>query len=247
MIKTLIIEDEKEVGNLIKTLLSNYTSNLDIIGIIGSVKKSISIIKEEKPSIVFLDVELEDGNGFDVLNHFKDREFVVVFITGYSKYSINAIKYQACDYILKPVLLKDLKAAVEKAKRKVFEKNILKEVSKTNKNLLSERFVIPASDKNSIIYNYDDIIYIASEEGYSNFYMKNKATLLIKKTLKHYEEVLPNHFLRVHKSYIVNLKFVQSYRIKRSGLLFLKDEKSIPISARKKQLFLRNLKAISHS
>ena len=239
MYKTLLIEDELEVSTLLQTLIKNYTSDLSIIGVATSVNQAIEIINAQQPDLLLLDVELDDGTGFDLLDHFKKPSFVTVFITAYSRYSIEAIKHRTADFILKPIVVKDLVEGIERAKEQIKEKRILAKVYKLNQKVADRKITFLLKNERSIICDFNDIVYLKSDQGYTRVFLSETKPALLKKTLKDYESILPKQFYRIHNSYIVNKHYIKSFLLERTGKVTMKDGTILPISARKKQEFLQ--------
>jgi two-component system, LytTR family, response regulator len=242
-LRTVIIDDEQDAADFIKSIIGEYCPGLEFAGKAHDVNEGIEVIKELKPDLVFLDVEMPHGTGFDLLAHFPDKEFDVVFITAFNHYAIKAIKYSAVDYILKPINISELIAAVNK----VMEKRTAN-VTRGNENIrilldnlksgLPSRLAIPTSDGMEYI-NPKDIIRIEADRSYSWFYITGDRKMLVSKNLKEFQDLLNDrHFFRPHNSHLINLKFVRKYIRKEGGYIEMQDGSEIPVSRNRKDLFL---------
>lgn len=247
MIHTIVIEDEIEIQNFIVSLLRQYCKGLRIVGTCSSVKEAKSLITHKKPELVFLDVELEDGKAFEILKAFNKNDFVTIFLTGYSKYGIDAVKHSVSDYLLKPIILKELIAAVEKAKLQVKENLMLRKFHKDSsvENMI-EKMIVQKIDKSKTLLSYSEILYWESEQGYTRVHLNDKQSFLLNGTLKSFSDKLPSFFIKIHRSYTINLNFVQSYGMNRNGWVKLKNEKILPVSSRNKNIFLNAINSRSN-
>ncbi|AXG68848.1 transcriptional regulatory protein YehT [Kordia sp. SMS9] len=246
MIDVLVIEDEIEIQNFIVSLLSTYCKDLQIVGTSSSVAEATSLIKIKKPELIFLDVELKDGKAFDLLNCFDVNDFVTIFLTGYSKYGINAVKYGVSDYLLKPIILKELIESVEKAKAKVKEKHMLRKFyTDATIEEVSGKILVQKINKLKVLLNYAEILNWTSEEGFTRVYLNDNQSFLLNGTLKSFYDKLPSFFIKIHRSHAVNLHFVQSYGMNRNGWVKLNNGTILPVSSRNKRAFLAAINAFS--
>lgn len=240
MYKTLIVEDNKKSAELLATYVTNLFCDLQIIGVAKNVKEAVELIYQEKPSIVFLDINLQEESGFDVLKQTNSDEYVVIVTTAYSEYSLQAIKASAVDYILKPYDVEELKSAVKKAKTQLELKNGRKESSASQS--LDDRIFIPTLD-GLILLMVDDIVCITADTSYSEFHTTDGKKTVSSKSLSVYEDILkPKLFLRVHKSSLVNLKHVKKYYRGRGGYLSMSNGMTVNVGESKKDELLRYLK-----
>lgn len=247
MIDTIVIEDEIEIQNFIVSLLRNHCQGLRIVDTCCSVKEAKSLIAERNPELVFLDVELEDGKAFEILKEFDQNHFVTIFLTGYSKYGINAVKHNVSDYLLKPIILKELVEAVEKAKQRVKENRMLRKFHADSPiENISGKIIVQKIDKSKALLNYSEILCWESEQGYTRVYLNNEQNLLLNGTLKSFCDKLPSFFVKIHRSHAINLNFVQSYGMNRNGWVKLKNGKILPVSSRNKSNFLNAINSLSN-
>jgi len=245
-LKTVVIDDEQDAVNFIRSIIIEYCPGLEFGGKAYDVNEGIEVIRDIKPDLVFLDVEMPHGTGFDLLAHFPDKDFDVVFITAFNHYAIKAIKYSAVDYILKPINISELIAAVNR----VMEKKTAN-ITKGNENIrvlldnlksgLPSRLAIPTSDGMEYI-NPKDIIRIEADRSYSWFFISGSRKMLVSKNLKEFQDLLNDrHFFRPHNSHLINLKFVKKYIRKEGGYIEMLDGSEIPVSRNRKDLFLAHM------
>ena len=215
MEKAIVIEDEFNVRKGLISLLEEYCPNLQIVGEARTVLEAVDLINARQPELVFLDIRLPDGTGFDVLKAITHTKVKVIFVSAYSEYALKAIKYSAIDYILKPVIPEELVEAVEKATELIehdqqfFELN-LQSTMKSNEK--PSKLVIKT--KTEVFYfDIADIVYCRSDVNYTYFHFINHKPLLVSKTLKYYEDILREHnFGRIHQSYLVNRRYAQGIK-----------------------------------
>jgi two-component system LytT family response regulator len=240
MIKTLIVEDNKKSAELLVSYISNLFCDLDVIGVAKNVEEAVSLIYREKPSIVFLDINLQEESGFDVLKQTNSDEYEVIITTAYSEYSLQAIKASAVDYILKPYDVEELKGAVKKAKNQLELKNGKRD--QPDSQILDDRVFISTLD-GLIFLLIDDIVCISADSSYSEFHTVEGKKVVSSKSLSVYEDLLRSKlFVRVHKSSLVNLKHVKKYHRGRGGYLIMSNGMSVNVGESKKDELLRYLR-----
>jgi len=246
MLKALIVEDEPRSRLMLKNFVDNYCQGVHVIGETATVEGGISFIIDHKPDLVLLDVELEDGKGMEILDHFKTQQFITILITGYDHYAIEAIKKDALDYILKPVVIRELREAIEKAKKKIAELDLL--MGLQNKEDITpiddHKIVIVNDKKKRQIINCQDLLYIEAKNQYTKWHLKETSNLFFRKSLKEYDMILPEYFYQIHKSYIINLNYVTSYDKKGRGGFVQINDIQLPISYRRKTDFILRLKQV---
>lgn len=245
-LKAVIIDDEQDAVEFISSIIGEYCDSLEVAGKAYNVIQGVQVIKEIKPDLVFLDVEMPNGTGFDLLAQFPEKEFDVVFITAFNHYAIKAIKFSAVDYILKPININEFIDAVSKVLKKRSEKSSgrndsLKVLMENLRPPSPSRLAIPTSDGTEYL-NPKDIIRIEADRSYSWFYLNGNRKILVSKHLKEFQELLgERHFFRSHNSHLVNLKFVRKYIRKEGGYIEMLDGSMIPISRNKKDIFLEHM------
>lgn len=245
--KAIIIDDEKHCREVLQALLNRYCPEVEIIATCNGGAEALLALEHQQPDMVFLDIEMPGMNGFEWLDQCTRRDFAIIFTTAYNDYAIKAIKHSALDYLLKPV---DKDELVEAVKRAAQEKNT-RTADRVSQLLESmqvkkpgKRFAVPTME-GLILINPDDIEYVKSNGAYSHFYFTDRHHLLISKTLKEAEEVLPpEDFFRIHNSYLVNLKYVQKYIRGEGGEVAMMNGEMIPVSRARKQDFLNLLEKI---
>jgi two-component system, LytTR family, response regulator len=247
MYKAVLIDDEIKSRNLLKSILENYCSDIFVAGEAKDVKSGTELIRKEKPDIVFLDIEMPDGTGFDLLERVSEHQFFLIFATGHNDFAIKAFKYNAIDYIPKPADIEDVKDAVERIKKtqnlQINEKLVKQLLFSVNEKQ-KRKLVLKNSDEIHIV-DIGDIIRCEAEGGYTTFFLKGGKKIIISKNLKEYEEILKyESFIRTHNSHLVNLCFVEKYRKADGGFLIMNDKSQVPVSIRKKESVLDALENI---
>ncbi len=244
--KVVIIEDEKNAQEVLANILKLVDKSIVITGFAETVPEAIELINLKKPDVVFLDIHLKNGTGFDVLEKLNNFQGKVVFTTAYENYAIKAFKFSAFDYILKPINPQELKTTMaelinEVTKNQKFEEmlHVFNEHKEKPKN---PKIVLKALNNQHVVY-IKDIIRCESEGSYTKFLLKDKS-FLISKNLKHFTEILSEYqFVRTHQSHLVNTKYV--LRINSNNFLELIDGSEIPISSRKKTEVNRIIKKLN--
>jgi two-component system, LytTR family, response regulator len=238
--RALLIEDKAYIRKGLLNLLELINANVEVIGECESVKEAVIVANACKPELVFLDISLTDGTAFDFLEQTKQLNFKVIFITAYEEYALKALKIGAVDYILKPVDIDELQAAVNKVSKLSVE--VQQQQIKTTKQVFNndaDTLILSLQDTFQLI-DLKDLMYCESDKGYTTFYLNNGKKYLASKPLKEFEEqLIQNTFIRPHQSFIVNLKFIDKYD--KSGTIHLKNGTRIPVSLRKKETFLTSL------
>ena len=242
MIKAVIIDDELSSRELLTNMLTNFIKDVEVIGEAVDVSSGIELIKIKKPELVFLDIEMPGGNGFSILNAFREFPFKVIFVTSYNQYAIEAIRYAALDFILKPIDLKELESALKRYQSFQMNQNLnLNFLADTQSNPSSDydKIVVPGAKENTVLY-FKDIVSIQAQGAYVFFYLENNEKRMSTYPLSHYEELLPaTQFFRIHKSYIINGSKVVHIDTGRGGKAHLRDGSSLDIAMRRKTAFLR--------
>ncbi len=242
-IKAVLIDDEANNNESLNSLIGKYCPTVKVVGMANNIESGVLLINETLPEIVFLDVEMPFGNGFDLLNKLAPINFAVIFVTAFDKYAINAIKYSALDYILKPVDIQELKAAVEKAISNYQKTDHNKRVDNLLFNMTTRKSlthkVALSSQQGLLFENVENIICLNASGNYTIVYTNNNRKLLITKTLKEFEDLLPEDFFcRIHHSFIINLNYIKKYFKGRGGIVEMENGLKIEVSARKKSEFL---------
>lgn len=234
--KVILIDDE--VANLknLQSLLGTHCSQVKVVGLAQSIKQGVELINLHQPDLVFLDIQMGAQTGFDLLGQLSEQLFEVIFVTAYDWYGVQAIKFAALDYLLKPVNIEELVSAVDKASHKVKFKLQNEQLSfllhqlKQPATTLSHKIAL--SQQNEIRYvEISDIERCEATNNYTYFFLANGDKLLISNSLKEYADMLkPYGFLRTHQTHLVNPSFVKSWLKEDGGALLMKNGSKIPIS-----------------
>lgn len=244
MIRTIIIEDEPVSRDMLQLMLQRYKADIDIIDICSNPADGIESIAKHQPDLIFLDIQMPKMNGFDMLKKIGQVSFEVIFTTAFDQYAINAIRISALDYLLKPIDDEDLSTAIEKCKERLLNKktghqfeNLFNNLA--NKNPLDKTLALSASDGISFI-KMSDILRVEANGRYAKFYLLNKETILVSKTLGDFEEILSaNQFFRIHDSSIINLNHVKKYIRGDGGTVLLSDNTELDVARRRKEEFVK--------
>jgi two-component system, LytTR family, response regulator len=248
VVRAIIIDDEKKSRNALTSLLERYCPNVIISGEAEGVQSGIQMIKNNNPDVIFLDIQMQDGSGFRLLESFDEIKFEIVFTTAFDQYAIKAIRYSALDYLLKPIIPEELIDAV----RKVEEKKIIKNAN-LNKNVdvlldninpqnsEAKKIILSTAEKIHVV-DVDEILRCESDNYYTNFFFTNGKKLLISKTLKENERMLKDHnFIRPHKSHLINIKYIKGYLKNEGGFILMTDNSKVPVSRRRKELIIETI------
>jgi len=238
----LIIEDEPQAVSALKQELSLHCPEITILETAQNVSEGILLIKKYQPDLIFLDIQLSDGLGFDILQEFDNIRFKIIFTTAYSQYALKAIKFSALDYLLKPIDATELKKAVAKATKQSQSKlNKKIELFLHNQKSNNKRIALQTSD-GVFIHEVNTIIRCNSEGNYTHIHFTDGSKLLIAKTMKEFDELLsPYNFERIHHSHLINMNHLNSYVNKDGGYIVMSDKKTLPVAQRKKSEFLKKL------
>lgn len=244
MLKAVIIDDEKQARSALRREIKLHCTGLEIVGEAGSVEESLTLLTKIKTDLVFLDIQLTDGVGFDILEGLQKRDFKVIFTTAYSEYALKAFRFDALDYLLKPIDSLELKQAVAKVAEAQEEESDQKIDNFLRNQALNDpfkRISLQTSDGIHLI-ELRKIMRLNSEGNYTRFFFNDGQKMLVSKTLKEFEKMLvPFGFERVHLSHIINLSHLKSYISKDGGYLILSDGANVPVSQRKKSRLIEVL------
>ncbi|WP_396590832.1 LytR/AlgR family response regulator transcription factor [Allomuricauda sp. R78024] len=248
-LKVVIVEDEKHSRETLKKLLEEFCEDVKIIATASSVNEAVKVLSVFSPDIVFLDIELQPGVGFDVLNQIKEPNFEIIFTTAFEKYAIKAIKFSSLDYLLKPIDLDELQQAIEKARNRLDKSVSRQQIETLIQNLSQENprqeKICLATTSGMEFISIEDIIVCKADGSYTSFILKNKNPLLVSKHLKEYENLLADQqFMRVHNSYLINLKEVKKYIKSDGGYIIMSNDMHVSISPRKKEELIGVMKRL---
>lgn len=240
MIRVLIIDDEANNREKLRNLLKNCCSDVQVIGEADGVRSGISAIRQQLPDLVFLDIRMDDGSGFDLLNRFETVDFKVIFVTAYEEYAIRAFRLSAVDYLLKPVDPDELSEAVEKAAELMMEEHRtqLEAISKNIEAGHHKRIVLKDSE-NIHLVNIGDIVYCESDGNYVRFHFVGDEPIVVSRQLKEFEEMLDAYgFFRAHKSFLINMAHAKRYTRADGGFVVMDSGASVPVASRKRERLL---------
>jgi two-component system LytT family response regulator len=246
MPKAIIVEDELHSRQFLKNLVTEYCPELNLVALASDVEEGVAAIKEHKPDIVFLDIEMQTGTGFDLLLQFPAPEFDVIFTTAYDHYAIKAIKFSAIDYLLKPIEIEELQQAVKKITDKKATSSGQEALQMLLKNLQAPQkedpsITLPTSEGLEFI-PLQQIIRIEASGPYSYFFLKNNKKIMVSRNLKEYEMMLSDHgFFRAHNSHIINIREVKRMVKTDGGYAVMSDDSKISISPKKKEDFMQQM------
>lgn len=247
MIRTVIVDDEPNNIETLQQLLLKYCPQVELAGTADSVARAREAILESKPDLVFLDIEMPYGNAFELLNSLPVIEFEIIFVTAFGNYAIEAIKFSALDYLLKPVNIKELQAAVQKAAQRIQFKNISQKLDNLYFNLnaakpSNQKIALPTLE-GLIFVNIRDLVWLEARGSYTCIYLSSQQRIMVSRTLKEFEDVLPEDcFSRIHQSYVINHNYIKKYNRGRGGTIEMDDGTVIEVSMRKKDEFLAKFK-----
>lgn len=251
-ISALIVDDERRSREALASLVEKYCPAIRIVGFADSAATGVEAIRAQSPDLVFLDIEMPFGSGFDLLEKIGNYSFEVVFTTAYDQYALRAFKFSALDYLLKPIDRDELIEAVARVEKRVSKKQhgLSREANEhlevllyniKNKHLQSSKIALPTSD-GIVFVQVNDIIRCESERNYTNFYMIGGEKILITRTLKEFETMLSDFdFFRIHHSHLVNLTYVKRYIKSDGGCLVMNDDSVVQISRKYKDALLQRL------
>ena len=245
MLKTIIIDDEPKAIETTEEIIKLHCPLVQIIDKAKGVESGFQSILQHQPDVVLLDIQMKDGSGFDLLNKLKPISFQVIFVTAHEEYAIQAIKFSAIDYLLKPIDPDELMLAFEKIKTftpQSVNEQIETLFSNMNSKLEKEKKIVLKTFQKTDIVKINDIVRCESHRGYTEFHLSNRTRIMVSKTLNTYYELLESFdFFKVHKSHFINLNHL--LRLERKNHLFaiMDDGSSIPISTRKRESLLKYL------
>ena len=246
MIRTVIVDDEIDSIRVLQRLLETACPNVEIVGKADGVETGLLMIQINRPDLVFLDIEMTQGNAFDLLNQLQPLNFRVIFVTAFDNYALRAFKYSAVDYLLKPVDMDDLRNAVERVSSELLEKSMVEKMQVLLENVstlqLSRQKIAIPTINGLIFVAIEDIIRLEAKGSYTIIYLANKEQVMATRNIKEYEDLLPEViFCRVHNSHIINLQNIQKYNKGRGGYITMEDGSSIEVASRRREEFLRRL------
>lgn len=241
-VNTVIIDDEAHIRETLRSFLSQHCPQVKIIGEAGSVDESEKIINRNQPDLILLDIELDGGTAFDLLNMFKSPWFKVIFITAYNEYAIKAFKVSAIDFLLKPVNPLELAEAIIRAQLMLQQEQLIKLAAlKINlkSGLQGQKKIVIKTLESIHLLDISTISYCQSDTVYTTIYTTDNRSILSSKSIKDYEEMLTDFgFFRVHRSFLINISHVKRFEKREGGCVILTNDCQIPVASRKKEEML---------
>ncbi|RAV28822.1 LytR/AlgR family response regulator transcription factor [Sinomicrobium soli] len=243
-IRSVIVEDETAARETLKNYLAKYCPQISVVGEAHHGRMAIPLLHELQPQLVFLDVEMPFGNAFDVLEGCEGLHFETIFVTAYSEYSLRALNQSAAYYLLKPISIEELVTAVNKVQEQLHKQELL-----DRNRILLQNLKEPAPEKRQVILptlegfevvKMEDIIRLRGNGNFTDIYLKDGSKKMVCRFLKHFAELLPEPFMRVHRSHIINTRCVAIYNKGNGGHVTLTDGSEVEISASYKEMFLKN-------
>jgi two-component system, LytTR family, response regulator len=244
MYKAIIVDDENRSVDTLRSIIQQFCSNeVEIVGTANSVQEAYTLIHLVKPDIVFLDVEMPHGSGFDLLEKIPKPNFEVIFTTGFDRYAVTAIKFSALDYLLKPINIEEVKDAISKAKKRIESKHTQNNLEHLINNLRHPRDKnnkIPISVVNGFQFvPVNTIVFCQADDDYTYIYLIDGQKLTVSKNIKEFEDILANYdFFRIHHSYLMNRDYIKRYIKGEGGTILTEQGNELPVSRRRKQEFL---------
>jgi two-component system, LytTR family, response regulator len=247
MLKAILIDDEQGARITLRSLLEQYCPEVELVAELTNVPDGVVAINRFNPDIVFLDIEMPDYNGFELLDFFKEINFEIIFATAYSQYAIKAFEVAAIDYLLKPIDIDQLKIAVSKAAEKRNQSNIMQRLELLKEIYKGEdirKIALPMSD-GLLFVDVNEIIHFEADRAYTHVFMKNGSKLTVSKPMRVFEDILDNRtfFFRPHRSYLINLNYMRKYN-RGESLIVMDNQVVVTISREKKAEFDALLKEL---
>jgi two-component system, LytTR family, response regulator len=240
-ITCVLVEDESAAREALRNYLGKYCPQVELIGEAVDYREAVPLLHERKPQLVFLDVEMPFGNAFDVLEACKELEFETIFVTAFSEYSLRALNQSAAYYLLKPLSIEELILAVNKVQKQIMDNVIL------NRNkIIVENFREKQPEKQQVILptlegfevvRMEEIVRLKGNGNFTDLFLTNGSKKMVCRFLKHFADILPMPFMRVHKSHIINIDYVKAYN--KGGYILMNDGSEIELSSTYKEVFLK--------
>jgi two-component system LytT family response regulator len=247
MIKVITVDDEPKNLRIIKELIRLYCPTVDHVGEAASIDKARDQIVALKPDLVLLDIEMPHGNAFDLLDSIMPVDFEIVFVTAFDSYTLKAFKYAALDYILKPVNIEELKEVVARAEQKANQRYINQQLrlmldNRIQQSLGMQKIAVPTFKEKMEFVEADSILYCEASGSYTQLVTSNGEKILTVKTLKEYEDILPElMFFRLHHSHLINLNKIKKYHKGRGGQVEMENGVFLEVATRRRDDFLKRI------
>lgn len=242
MIKAVVIDDEQKTHNIVNKIIEKEFKEIEIVASAKNVYDGIFIIHKHLPDIVFLDVQMPDGTGFDLLKNINFHNFKLIFITAHEENALQAIKFSAIDFILKPINIIDFTNSVIEVIKEIEKDNEqIKIKALLNNSEKKPKKIVLKTNDNIYLINISEIIRCEYENNETTFFLKDKRKIVISKNIKEYSELFENFdFIRIHRSHLINLNYIERFEKRNSGIVYMKDNSKIPVSKNKKDFLLKS-------
>lgn len=242
MIKTILVDDEPGNSEILASILKQYCPSVSVAGSCLDIADAERMINELKPQLIFLDIQMPNGSGFDLLDKIRNKAMEVIFVSAYDSFLLQAIRYSALDYILKPVSVIELVAAVQRAEERLAGQSVTKQlellISNIQQPAQAQKIAIPTAE-GYVFLSVADIMRLEAKGAYTEIFISNGKSYLVSKNIKEYEQLLPvSMFSRVHHAHLVNLQFIKMYHRGRGGYIEMENGVAIEVSVRRKDAFL---------
>jgi two-component system, LytTR family, response regulator len=243
-ISTIIVEDETNAREVLKGYLAKYCPQIELKGEAENIKTAVPLIREVNPQLVFLDVEMPFGNAFDVLEACEGMAFKTIFVTAFSEYALRALNLSAAYYLLKPLSIEELILAVNKVQEELlkqdqFDKNKIIVENFKEKNQQLQQLTLPTMEGFDVV-KIEQIVQLKGNGNFTDIFINNGSKKMVCRFLKHFEELLPYEFVRVHKSHIINIQYIKSYSKSAGGYITMSDGSEVSLSPNYKETFLKS-------
>jgi two-component system LytT family response regulator len=243
MIRSVIVDDDNKNIRVLKGLIGEFCQEVQVVGEATGIEEAVKLVRASKPQLLFLDIEMPYGNGFQLLDRLMPLDFEIIFITAYDNYAIKAIRYCALDYLLKPVNITELLNAVQRVSEQLQSRETNQKLQlfvdslKSRQNEM-QKIAIPGMDGLNFV-DMKDIIRCESEKNYTHVYLVSGKKITTTKTIGEFEIILPEGiFFRIHNSHLINLNCIKKYFKGRGGYVVMEDDTNIEVAARRKDDFL---------
>ncbi|MEY3399459.1 MAG: hypothetical protein RL220_2053 [Bacteroidota bacterium] len=241
MINALIIDDEDDARSALASFLKSCCPQVNVLGEANGVQEGYKQILLLEPDLIFLDIHMDDGTGFDLLEKFRTPEFSVIFITAYDNHAIRAFRYAAIDYLLKPIDPDELTQAVMKVKRKQSNIRNIDYLNEVRQSGVSDRLALSSHDSYTLV-KFDQIVRLESDSNYTHFFLTSREKITVPRSLREFEDILPAaRFFRTHQSHIINLSFVKKFIKEDGGYVLMEDGSQVLVARRRKDDFIKLL------
>lgn len=244
--RVIIIDDESKSRSALKNLLARYCVDVTVVSEAEGVKSGIEEIVKHQPDLIFLDIQLKDGTGFDLLKQAENGNFKIIFTTAYNEFAVKAFKFSAIDYLLKPINGKELAVAVEKTRQMVKKEDmgVKMNLLLSNNSSAEKRIILKTADS-IYITNINDIVRCEADGNYTDIYLSDGKKILISKSLKEFDDLFSDQgFFRVHSAHLINLSYMERVKKTRGGEIFMKDNSHVPLAISRKQALMKILQEL---